>query len=404
MSERLSSYTQEPIDRIIVANRLRNRCDEGTVQRLMDSIQKIGLQTPISVRPDNDDLLHLVAGRHRLEAVKRLGMETIDCVRMAGTNDEARMWEIAENLHRADLTVLERDEHIAEWIALASLSKPTPTDGDVQFSQVAKNESKREDGRGHRQEGGVNAAARELGIDKDAAYRATKVAGLSADAKEEARRVGLDNNQSALLKAAKEPEEAQAAKVREIADAKRNPEPPQPPSNPTTEPHNHRAQGTGQNEWYTPAIYVAAAKAALGEIDLDPASSAIANETVGAANFYTINDDGLNQLWRGRVWMNPPYAQPYIADFIAKLVAEVQAKRVTEAIALTHNYTDTAWFHNAAGSASAICFTRGRISFLSPTGEKAAPTQGQAFFYFGADPSIFIREFGKFGLIVRPDA
>ncbi len=29
------------------------------------------------------------------------------------------MWEIAENLHRAELTALERDEHVAEWIALA---------------------------------------------------------------------------------------------------------------------------------------------------------------------------------------------------------------------------------------------------------------------------------------------
>lgn len=390
MSERLPSYTQEPIDRIVVANRLRNRCDEDAVQRLMDSIRKIGLQTPISVRPDNDDVLHLVAGRHRLEAVKRLGMPTIDCVRMAGTDDEARMWEIAENLHRADLTALERDEHIAEWVQLSKNNK------------VVQNEPP---GGQQPNEQGIRAATKDLGIDRNAVVRANKVAKLTPDAKEEARRVGLDNNQSALLKAAKEPEEAQAAKVREIADAKRNPEPPPPPpSNPATEPHNHRAQGTGQNEWYTPAIYVAAAKAALGEIDLDPASSAIANETVGAASFYTLDDDGLNQLWRGRVWINPPYAQPHIADFIAKLVAEVQAKRVTESIALTHNYTDTAWFHNAAGNASAICFTRGRISFLSPTGEKAAPTQGQAFFYFGADPSAFIREFGKFGLIVRPDA
>src|SRR3954471_13123367 len=31
---------------------------------------------------------------------------------------EARLWEIAENLHRADLTVQERSEHVAEWIRL----------------------------------------------------------------------------------------------------------------------------------------------------------------------------------------------------------------------------------------------------------------------------------------------
>ena len=44
----------------------------------------------------------------------------------------------------------------------------------------------------------------------------------------------------------------------------------------------------------------------MGEIDLDPATSAEANETVLAAEFYTETDDGLKKPWRGRVWLNPP--------------------------------------------------------------------------------------------------
>ena len=31
---------------------------------------------------------------------------------------DARLWEIAENLHRSELTVTERAEHIAEWVRL----------------------------------------------------------------------------------------------------------------------------------------------------------------------------------------------------------------------------------------------------------------------------------------------
>ena len=41
------------------------------------------------------------------------------------------------------------------------------------------------------------------------------------------------------------------------------------------------------DEWYTPAWIINAARRVLGTIDLDPASSAIANQTVQATNYYT---------------------------------------------------------------------------------------------------------------------
>lgn len=165
--------------------------------------------------------------------------------------------------------------------------------------------------------------------------------------------------------------------------------------------HNHRAQGTGENEWYTPENYIEAAREVLQEFDLDPASSEIANQTVKAKHFYTIEDNGLEKPWFGKVWMNPPYSQPHIRLFAEKLTQEYQAGNVSEAIALTHNYTDTAWFHTMANACSAICFTRGRIGFLSPEGEKAAPTQGQAFFYFGDRAERFCTHFAPFGLSVK---
>lgn len=165
--------------------------------------------------------------------------------------------------------------------------------------------------------------------------------------------------------------------------------------------HNHRAQGTGENEWYTPQEHIDAAYKVLGSIDLDPASSEIANQRVKAGRIFTIADDGLTKEWGGKVWMNPPYAQPHIANFIEKLASEYEAGRVTEAIALTHNYTDTQWFHRAALSCAAICFTRGRIGFLSPEGKRAAPTQGQAFFYYGSKVEQFIESFCRIGFVVE---
>jgi ParB family chromosome partitioning protein len=93
--------------------------------------------------------------------------------------------EIAENLHRAELTVQERADHIAEWVRL--------TEGkQLQSAQTEPIESKRADGRGHRHEGGINAAARELGINRAEAQRALKIAGLSDDARAVADEAGLD--------------------------------------------------------------------------------------------------------------------------------------------------------------------------------------------------------------------
>jgi ParB family chromosome partitioning protein len=60
-------------------------------------------------------------------------------------------------------------------------------------------------------------------------------------------------------------------------------------------------------EYATPAWLVEPARAVLGgAIDLDPASCALANETVRAARIYTRMDDGLAQPWRGTVFVNPP--------------------------------------------------------------------------------------------------
>lgn len=80
------------------------------------------------------------------------------------------MMEIAENLDRAELTRLERDEHVAEWIRLAEKQD------EVLTQHVSKP-------KGGRPEGGVRAASRELGINREDARRAAKVAALSDEAK-----------------------------------------------------------------------------------------------------------------------------------------------------------------------------------------------------------------------------
>jgi phage N-6-adenine-methyltransferase len=157
---------------------------------------------------------------------------------------------------------------------------------------------------------------------------------------------------------------------------------------------------TGQMEWFTPARYVEKARSVLDGIDLDPASCSEAQETIKAGQFYSMKEDGLAQTWHGNVWLNPPYAGSLVAAFAAKMIASWQSKQIQAAIMLTNSYTETSWFHALASTSNAVCFTRGRIKFESPHGEKCAPTNGQCFFYFGFDLAKFAAEFADVGLVM----
>ena len=161
-------------------------------------------------------------------------------------------------------------------------------------------------------------------------------------------------------------------------------------------------EGTGEFERYTPSLYIEAAREVLGQIDLDPATSKYAQRTVKAKACFTADDDGLEREWHGRVWLNPPYHRELAPRFIDKLIAELAEGRVSEAIVLTNNSTDTEWFRSAADVCAAICFTTGRIHFEVPNGEPVMPTQGQAFFYFGRGIRKFVGVFQTIGLCVKP--
>jgi ParB-like chromosome segregation protein Spo0J len=186
----------------IIVTGSRRLVNDEAVEQIAASVKKIGLQHPITIRyveeyvTEDGQVINgapiLIAGRHRLEAIKRLGISEIDCNIEDWDEDTARMWEIAENLHRAELTALERDEQIAEWVRLAN----KPKEG-----VLVQNEPKPRNGR---PEAGVRKATRELGIDRNEAVRAEKVVSLPAEAKEAARELGFDDNQSVLLKAAKD--------------------------------------------------------------------------------------------------------------------------------------------------------------------------------------------------------
>jgi ParB family chromosome partitioning protein len=166
----------------------------------------------------------------------------------------------------------------------------------------------------------------------------------------------------------------------------------------------HVARNTGEAEWFTPPVYLDAARAALGAFDLDPASCPQAQRLVRAAAYHTRAEDGLSKPWAGKIWLNPPYNAGLVDRFVGKLVGHYRAGDVTAAVVLVNNATDTAWFRQCAGAASAFCFPTGRVRFLTPDGEQGSPLQGQALLYLGGEPGRFAAAFGAFGPVLYPAA
>lgn len=129
------------VDSIEISDRHRPLNDDA-VTRLASSMKDIGLKQPITIRivdlmvldgKEVEGVPVLVAGRHRLEAARQLGWQRIDCLEIEDDVLRSEMWEIAENLHRLDLTKEQRDEHIRRYAELLKLY-------DEAKIQVAQNE------------------------------------------------------------------------------------------------------------------------------------------------------------------------------------------------------------------------------------------------------------------------
>lgn len=208
----LYEVTEIPIGSILV--RTRRELNDVKVGELAASVAKIGLRTPITVCPvwGKKEEYVLVSGLHRLEAMKRLDAKTIPCLCMRGDKGTRRMWQISENLHRAQLTALEHDEQLAEWVQL------------FEQEQKVSGQKVQKSGNG-RPKGGISEAARHLPVNgktPDAKRKNTKraltVASLDPHAKKAAKTEGLDDNRSALLKAAAaKGRKAQLAKIKELS-------------------------------------------------------------------------------------------------------------------------------------------------------------------------------------------
>lgn len=84
----------------------RRELDADHVRELADSIRELGLLNPVTVDKENV----LIAGLHRLEAVRLLGWPEVECTVSSLEGLQAELAEIDENFVRNDLSALEYGE------------------------------------------------------------------------------------------------------------------------------------------------------------------------------------------------------------------------------------------------------------------------------------------------------
>jgi len=203
--------------------------DGAHVKHLAASITEIGLQTPITVmaRKDDDGWRYiLVAGAHRLEALRLNGEDGVDCFVLPDDQDAADLWEIDENFARAELTDAQRADHHVRREAILVRRGEVSTPGKG----------------GNRQVGDSSYAAKaadSLGQSKRAVERdLTRGKRIAPEVLAEVSGTDLDKG-VVLDELARAPQAEQRAKLAEIAERRSA---VRPAPDPLNDPEAHERQ------------------------------------------------------------------------------------------------------------------------------------------------------------------
>ncbi|WP_354101131.1 ParB/RepB/Spo0J family partition protein [Bradyrhizobium sp. RT5a] len=161
--------------------------DNDHVEILAESIERIGLTTPIFVVLEAAGVAALIAGQHRVEAMRRLERTHIDAIVLDPDQSNNRLLTISENLHRLGYCALERAEAENEWLQASQ----------EEAGQVAQPSG------GHQpNDRGISKTSRKLEVPRRELQRAQKIASIFPEGKLRARELKLHDNQAALLKIA----------------------------------------------------------------------------------------------------------------------------------------------------------------------------------------------------------
>ena len=137
-----------PVDLIDIGTRLRS-ISEAQVETLMNSIAEVGLLNPITAHASKVirngiavDGYGIVAGAHRLEAVRRLGLVEIDANIVELGELHRQLAEVDENLAGTSLTPAERARFTQRrkdiYIALYPETRATKDGGEGRHKETRR--------------------------------------------------------------------------------------------------------------------------------------------------------------------------------------------------------------------------------------------------------------------------
>lgn len=159
---------------------------------------------------------------------------------------------------------------------------------------------------------------------------------------------------------------------------------------------------TGETEWYTPEDVLEAVREVFGgQIDLDPASSAAANERVKAVRFFDREQNGLQTPWSGNCFVNPPYHRSAIREWAHCATDEFLGPLDPNIIWLSNASVETAWAQEILRHARRVCFPAKRMKFSLGGLPPAKPAmQGQMIALLSTEQRMiedFEFKFNRFG-------
>ena len=153
-------------------------------------------------------------------------------------------------------------------------------------------------------------------------------------------------------------------------------------------------------EALSPSLLMAGVRLTLGILDLDPCSSDEGQDRVGASDWFTREQDGLRQAWRGSCYVFPPPAQA--PAFAVKLLNEMTAGRVEKAAFLAPACLAEDWAVRLMTSLrfSGLAVERERMQYDVEGGSPVQAGKVMGLYLFGVDPASLFEFFDPWGVVL----